>query len=204
MVRVVDGVGVAGAHGGAAPPDDLLDAGAHRAEVDGDVRGVGHQVPVRVEEGAGEVQPFLDVDGLGGGLQAGAHLFGDGHEEVVEDLQQDRVDLRVRLGPLRDGHAFHDEVSVIGGRGLPAVVDDGRGAVLGDDRGAGDGLAGREVLAAVEGDVAPGAAGVEADGDGCGGPARPGGEGREVGGSVVPVASTERASTTTGRSRVKE
>jgi hypothetical protein len=70
---------------------------------------------------------------------------------------------------------------VVGRRGLPAVVDDGRGTGLGDDRRAGDGFAGREGFAAVEGARA-----------------------ERSGGSVMPVASTERASTTIGRSRVKE
>ncbi len=143
MVRVVDGVGVAGAHPGATAPDDLLDAGAHRPQVDGDVRGVGHEVSVRVEERAGKVQAFLDVDGLGGGLEAGAHLFGDGHEEVVEDLEKNRVGFCIEIGTLRNRHPFHDQMPVVGRRGLPAVVDDGRRTGLGDDRRAGDGFAGR-------------------------------------------------------------
>jgi hypothetical protein len=94
--------------------------------VDGDVRGVGHQVSVGIEEGAGEVQAFLDVDGLGGGLEAGAHLFGDGHEEVVEDLEQHGVGFCVGSGTLRNRDAFHDQMPVVGRRGPPAVVDDGR------------------------------------------------------------------------------
>lgn len=168
------------------------------------MRGVGHQVSVGVEQGAGEVEALLDVDGLGCGLQAGAHLFGDGHEEVVEDLKEDRVDFRVEIGTLRNRGAFHDQMPVVARRGLPAFVDHGGGTGLGDDRWAGDGLAGREVLAAVKGYVAPGAAGVEADGPGCGGAAFVRGEGGQIGGSVMPVASTESASTTIGRSSVKE
>ncbi len=145
VVRVVDGVRVTRPHAGAAPADDLLDAGAHRSQVDGDVRGVGDEVAVRVEERAGEVEAFLDVDGLGGGLQSGAHLFGDRHEEVVEDFEEYGVGRRAGVGTLRDRRTFHDQVSVVRSRPLPAVVHDRRGPGLGDDRGSGDGLAGRAV-----------------------------------------------------------
>lgn len=47
----------------------------HGAEVDRQVRGVRHQTPRRVEHGAGEVEPLLDVDAdrgtLGGWMGVG-------------------------------------------------------------------------------------------------------------------------------------
>ena len=93
---------------------------------------------------------------------------------------------------------------VVGHRGLPAVVDDGGGAGLGDDRRAGDGVAGTQLLAAVQGYVAPGAARVEADGaPGRRSPVPSSARAERSGCSVRPVASTERASTTIGRSSVK-
>ena len=49
--------------------------------------------PSRVEDGAGEIEPLLDVDRIGGVLQRHAHLLGDRHEEVVEDFQHHRVGL---------------------------------------------------------------------------------------------------------------
>ena len=52
--------------------------------------------PSRVEHRAGEVEPLLDVDRIGGVLQRHAHLLGDRHEEVVEDLQHHRIGLRRR------------------------------------------------------------------------------------------------------------
>jgi chemotaxis signal transduction protein len=49
--------------------------------------------PCGVEEGAGEVQPLLDVHRVGGVLQPQAHLLGDVHEQVVEHLEHHRVGL---------------------------------------------------------------------------------------------------------------
>lgn len=91
MVRVVDGIHVAGMDAVTPSGDDLPDAGTHRAEMHRDVGRVGDQLPLGVEQGAGEVEPLLDVDRLRGLLQGDAHLFGDRHEQVVEDLEQDGV-----------------------------------------------------------------------------------------------------------------
>lgn len=55
----------------------------HGAQVDGDVGGVGDQPAVRAKEGAGEVQPLLDVGGDGRALQDSAHLLCSGREEAV-------------------------------------------------------------------------------------------------------------------------
>lgn len=210
MVRIVDRVHVAGAQVVAAPPQDLLDRFAHGAEVDGDVGSVGDEVALGVEERAGEVEAFLDVDGLGGVLQSDAHLLGDGHEEVVEDLQEDGVHLRAG-GHARGagGDPVQEEVPGVGDGGQPAAVDDGRGVGLHEEGGPVHGVARLQVLAPVEGaswgvpalcmrTVARGAAG----------PARSSGSttasmGTGPGGPARPTASTETASTTSGRSMVK-
>ena len=76
--------------------DHGLDRLAHRAQVHRHVRRVGDQVAVGVEQRAGEVEPLLDVHRVGGVLQAQAHLLGDVHEEVVEDLEHHRVGRRCR------------------------------------------------------------------------------------------------------------
>src|ERR1700692_1801980 len=90
VIGVVEDVDVAAADVRVAL-DHHLDRLAHRAEVDRHVRGVGDQAAFTVEHRAGEVEALLDVDRLRGGLQAHAHLLGDRHEQVVEDLQHDRV-----------------------------------------------------------------------------------------------------------------
>ncbi len=64
---------------------------AHRAEVHRHVRRVRHQGPRAVEHRAREVEPLLHVDRERGAAQHGAHLFGDGGEAVVEELELDRV-----------------------------------------------------------------------------------------------------------------
>ena len=56
-----------------------------------DMRGVGDEAPGGIENGAGEVEPLLDVDRARGVLQRIAHLLGDGREELVEHFEQHRV-----------------------------------------------------------------------------------------------------------------
>ena len=81
--------------------DDRRHGAVHGTQMNGNVGCVGHQRAVGVEQRAGEVEPLLDVDRCGGVLQRHAHLLGNGHEEVVEYLQQDRIDLRACGGPQR-------------------------------------------------------------------------------------------------------
>ena len=71
--------------------DDLPHGFFHRAEVDGNVGRVGHEPAVGREDGAAEVEPFLDVDAAGGVAERDAHLIGDGGELVVEDFEEDGV-----------------------------------------------------------------------------------------------------------------
>ena len=84
--------------------NDRLDRAVHRAEMHRHMRRVGDQPPVAIEDRAGEVEPLLDVHRIGGVLQRHAHLLGDRHEEVVEDLQHHRVGLRAERGALRQRH----------------------------------------------------------------------------------------------------
>ena len=99
--------------------------------------------PSRVEQRAGEVEPLLDVDRIGGVLQRHAHLLGDRHEEVVEHLEHHRVERGADRG-LR-ARAARRGCSIRWSRGVqlgaPARLDhDGRGR-LDDDRRAGDAVA---------------------------------------------------------------
>ena len=113
--------------------------------MDRDVRRVGDQPAVGVEERAGEIEPLLDVDGVGGVFQRHAHLLGDGHEEVVEHLEHDRVALGAhRKGPLERDDAGENEVALRRELRLPAGLDHGRCGLLADDCGTGDAVAGHE------------------------------------------------------------
>ena len=55
------------------------------------VRRIGDQRAVGGEHRAGEIEPLLDVDRIGGVLQRHAHLLGDRHEQVVEHFQHHRI-----------------------------------------------------------------------------------------------------------------
>ena len=78
-----------------------LDRKGHGPEVDGDVRALGQGPAVPVEEGAGKVLPLLDVRRKGGPAEDGGHLLGDGDEDVLEELELDRIDLLHRRAALR-------------------------------------------------------------------------------------------------------
>jgi hypothetical protein len=90
--------------------------GAHRvghgAEMHRHMGRVGHEIAPGIEERAGEIEPFLDVHGIGRVLQRRAHLFGDVHEEVVEHLEHHRVGIGAQA-PFRARRldTFEDEVA---------------------------------------------------------------------------------------------
>ena len=69
--------------------------------------------PAGVEQRAGEIEPLLDVDRGRGRLQRDAHLLGDRHEQVVEDLEPDRVDVGAdRVGAVERDGAGQDQRAV--------------------------------------------------------------------------------------------
>ena len=117
--------------------DDGLDRTVHRAEMHRHVRGVGDQRAVVGEHGAGEVEPLLDVDRIGGVLQGDAHLLGDRHEEVVEHLEHHRIGVGADGVAARQRHrARQQEMVLCRDLGLPAVLDHDGLVRLDDDRGA--------------------------------------------------------------------
>ena len=91
VIGRVDRVDVARADLAFVLADDGLDRAIHRAEMHRHVRGVGDQRAVAVEHRAGEIEPLLDVDRIGGVLQRHAHLLGDRHEQIVEHFEHDRI-----------------------------------------------------------------------------------------------------------------
>ena len=64
-----------------------------------DMRGVGDEPAVAIEDGAGEVEPLLDVDRARGVLQRIAHLLGDRGEALVEHFEQHRIDAGAERAP---------------------------------------------------------------------------------------------------------
>ena len=153
-IRIVERVDVARPH--PAPVlrpavDQVADAVAHRAEMDGDVRRVGDEPPARIEDRAGEIEPLADVDRGGAALERGAHLLGQPHEQPREDREADGVDARVRGvdGGARRG-ARQPQRAVGEDRRRPAGLDRDRRGRIDDQRRPRDGRAGPERLAAVE------------------------------------------------------
>ncbi len=126
------------------------------------MRRVGDEVPICIEHGAGEIQPLLDVHGRGGHLQRLSHVLGDGHEEVVEDLDQHGI----ARGALARAFAFRDarHHHIIRGRDRerPAGLHDDGLMRFDHDGGAGDARAGRQRFAQIDARRAPGAVRVEA------------------------------------------
>ena len=120
------------------------------------VRRVGDEFALVVEDRAGEVEPLLDVDGVGGLLERQPHLLGDVHEEVVEDLEHDRVGVGADGMPGRClARPREDEVRAPGEGGLPAVLDHGGVVRLDDEGRAFDLLPGLELQAVVDVAVVP-------------------------------------------------
>ncbi len=64
-----------------------------RAQMRGLGECLGDRAQVAVEERAREVPAGLDVGGVGGAPQGGAHLLGDGQQGVADDLEANRVDV---------------------------------------------------------------------------------------------------------------
>ncbi len=79
------------------------------------------------------------------------HLFGDGHEQVVEDFQQDGIHLCADRDPLR-ARLVSSQYQIVTRRdlGLPARFDQRGRAGFADDRGTDEAVAGMQLGAPVE------------------------------------------------------
>ena len=159
IIGRVEHVNVAGRHGRVLG-DDRFDAAVHRPQMHRHVRGIGDQGAGRIEHRAGKVQPFLDVDRIGGVLKGHPHLLGNRHEKIVENLQHDRVGIgangRCALHGCVAGH--HDMALRRHLRG-PSRLDHQGCMGLQNQRRAGHRLAGQQGVAVKNRGVVPGATG---------------------------------------------
>ncbi len=166
------------------------------------------RLPSRVEQRAGEVEPLLDVDRVRGVRERHAHLLGDRHEEVVEHLEQHRI------GVGADRLARRAAAGRARGRGDRRVADSPRQpgsttvVAFASAMIAGPSTAspGASRLALADGRVAPAA--LEPDvyvlGRRAGGSVGVREDSRASPLSAAPIASTETASTTSGRSGMRK
>ena len=107
----------------------------------GHVRRVGDKPAFGIEHGAGEIEPLLDVHAGGGVLQRRAHLLGDRHEEIGEDFERDRIDVRLwrLIAALCGASRASGQRAVIAGQfRAPARLDDDGLVRLDEERGADD------------------------------------------------------------------
>ena len=91
MVRIVQHKNIATLHVIFVLANDRFDALSHAAQMDGHVRCIGNQMSFGAEQSAREIQTLFDVDGVSSILKLQAHLLCNVHEQVIENLQQHRV-----------------------------------------------------------------------------------------------------------------
>uniref|UniRef100_A0A182IL16 Secreted protein n=1 Tax=Anopheles atroparvus TaxID=41427 RepID=A0A182IL16_ANOAO len=133
-LRMVGQENVAGFERATAHPQLVLDRLLHGTEVHRDVRRVAHQPPVRAEQGAGEIEPLLDVGRDGRALQDAPHLLGDAHEPMVEDAQLHRIQPLVNRRYARLARVqFDHQIAAPGNESLRARFDHDRGQPVDDD-----------------------------------------------------------------------
>ena len=139
-----------------------LDAAVHRAEMHRDMRGVGDEPAVAIEDGAGEVEPLLDVDRARGVLQRIAHLLGNRGEALVEHFEQHWIDAGAERGPrFAFAHAGEQQMVLRRDLCLPVRLDHDGLMRLDDEGRAQDAMAWLETGAQENWRVVPGATGEE-------------------------------------------
>ena len=134
VVGRVEHVDVAGFHLAGVLANHRTYRFAHRSKVHRHVRRIGDEFARLVEHRAGKIQALLDIHRVGGVGQTQAHLLGDGHVEVVENLQHHRIDLGAHGVALRPRlNALEYDVIARREFGLPAGLHHGGGIGLGND-----------------------------------------------------------------------
>ena len=126
------------------------------------MRRVGDQRAVVREHRAGEIEPLLDVDRIGGVLQRHAHLLGDRHEQVVEHFQHHRVGMGADgMHALEWLDAREHQMVLARQLRLPAGLYDDGLVRLDDDGGAFHFMTRLELVAGKDRGLVPFAAGEE-------------------------------------------
>ena len=116
------------------------------------VRGIGEQTPFGIEQGTGEIQPFLDIHAGRCVPQDRAHPLCNRHEHVVEQFQQDRIRCRIRRQdfPWFRSLPCHYKFAPLSHDRLPAAIDHTGAGLFGDERRAVNPVARDERVALVK------------------------------------------------------
>ena len=94
------------------------------------VGSIGDEVARLIEQRTGKIKALFDVDRGGGVFQHHAHMLGNRHEEVIDDLQHHRVDLGADGNLCRQGTVtLQQNIAVPVEGGPPTRLDhDGTGS----------------------------------------------------------------------------
>jgi hypothetical protein len=98
-----------------------------------DMRRIGNEVAFGIEDRAGEVEPFFDIDRARGVLQRVTHLLGDRDEQIVEHFDHDRIGAfaNARFGLF--GNAGEEKLVVLRDLRLPIRLDHDSLVILDDE-----------------------------------------------------------------------
>ena len=134
VIGCIDHVDIIRADPSGVVVDDGSHGLAHRTQMYGNVRGICDQITVGIKNRTGKIQPLLDIDRVGRIFQSQPHLLGDRHEEVVKNLQHDRVTLSAdsRLA-FQWNHPGHDQVAGAVKSGLPTRLHHRGGCLFAND-----------------------------------------------------------------------
>ena len=147
VIRRVERVDIARLH--AAPVDrppvrtgtaalqDSADTVPHAAQMDRHMRRIGDQIAGGIEQRAGKIEPFANVDGGGAMLKRGAHFLGDRHEKPAHHLEPYRVDAAASARLWRGAGLVPAEDEIADGvhARAPARLHDGGRYRVDDKRG---------------------------------------------------------------------
>ena len=135
---------------------DRLDTRTHRAQMHRHMGRIGNERALRIEDRTGKIEALLDVHGMRRVLQSIAHLLGNRHEQIVEDLQHDRVGLgahcmaqRPGLGTLKNQIPPHTQ------RGAPFGINQGGGSGFAHNGRAGQHIACAQSLTLIQRRIHP-------------------------------------------------
>ena len=124
----------------------IADAVAHRAEMDRNVRCIGHKCTGVIEQGTGKIQPFADVHGSTALTETFPHLLGDRHEAMAEQLPCHRS-RPARSVLVRPNAPLEQESSIGIDMGIPARLEHDAAGGLRDQGGTIEHRSGRHLLA---------------------------------------------------------
>ena len=108
---------------------------AKRAEMNRNMRGIGDEFSIGIEQCARVVEPLLHVGGHGGSLQQLSHLLNDRVKSIGEQFQFDNRGVIAIGGRFAGRYSFQFDSAIRSENSLPVFADaDGAKSILNDRR----------------------------------------------------------------------